>query len=151
MSRPALREFQVAPDPEDGRLSRPVPGIDQDGKPMNQGGGQLFVGEKGIIWSNYSQRCVLLEEGSAEFTPPEPYIPNSIGHHAEWLNAIKNGGPTTCNFDYSGALTEAVLLGNVAFRTGEQLDWDAKNLSATNCPAADKFISKEYRPGWEVA
>ena len=75
----------------------------------------------------------------------------SIGHHAEWIKACKEGTPTTCNFDYSGALSEAVLLGNVAFRTGEALEWDAKTLTATNCAAADKYIRKQYRKGWEVA
>ena len=44
------------------------------------------------------------------FQPPEPTIPNSIGHHREWIEACKTGGPTTCNFGYSGPLTEAALL-----------------------------------------
>jgi hypothetical protein len=43
-----------------------------------------------------------------------------------------------------------VLLGNVSYRVGQALDWDAKNLVATNCSAADSFITKEYRSGWEV-
>ena len=41
-------------------------------------------------------------------------------------------------------------MGNVAFRVGEKLAWDAENLKATNCPAADKYIRKEYRKGWEI-
>ena len=40
--------------------------------------------------------------------PPKPSIPRSIGHHREWIEACKRGGPTTCNFDYSGTLAEAV-------------------------------------------
>ena len=55
-----------------------------------------------------------------------------------------------CNFDYSGALTESVLLGNVAYRTGKSLDWDAANLRATNAPEAADFVTKTYRKGWEV-
>ena len=42
-------------------------------------------------------------------------------------------------------------MGNVAFRTGKALEWDAKALKATNCEEADKYIRKEYRSGWEVA
>ncbi|HCS51154.1 MAG TPA: oxidoreductase, partial [Planctomycetaceae bacterium] len=53
--------------------------------------------------------------------------------------------------DYSGALTEAVLLGNVAYRVGERLEWDAENLKATNCSQADQYIRKTYREGWEVS
>jgi hypothetical protein len=41
-------------------------------------------------------------------------------------------------------------LGNVAFRTGEMLEWDAKSLTATNCPAAAKYVTKEYRKGFEI-
>jgi hypothetical protein len=85
-----------------------------------------------------------------DYTRPEPSIPDSIGHHEEWLAAIRTGSPTTCNFDYSGALTEAVMLGVVAFRSGEKIQWDAKNLKVTNSEAAQHFVSKEYRKGWEL-
>ena len=78
-------------------------------------------------------------------------IPNSIGHWAEWAEACKSRGPTTCNFDYSGALAEAVLLGNVSYRAGgKKLTWDADSLKATNCPEADAFIKREYRAGWTL-
>ena len=56
----------------------------------------------------------------------------------------------SCNFDYSGALTEAALLGNVAYRAGQKLTWDAVALKATNCPKADRFIRREYRAGWTL-
>jgi hypothetical protein len=48
-------------------------------------------------------------------------------------------------------LTESVLLGNVAYRSGEALEWDAANLKVTNSTAADKYLRKEYRSGWEVS
>ncbi len=115
------------------------------------GSGVMFMGSEGNMFANYGSYRLFPAEKFADFKPPEPSIPPSIGHHAEWIKACKDGSPTTCNFDYSGALTEAVLLGNVAYRTGEKLEWDAKNLKATNCAAADKYISKEYRAGWEVA
>jgi hypothetical protein len=83
--------------------------------------------------------------------PPAASIPNSIGHWAEWAQACKTRGPTTCNFDYSGALAEAVLLGNVSYRAGGQkLAWDAAALKATNCSAADDFIRRQYRSGWTL-
>jgi len=114
------------------------------------GSGVMFIGSEGKMFANYSSYKLFPAEKFADFKPPEPTIPNSIGHHAEWIKACKDGSPTTCNFDYSGALTEAVLLGNVAYRTGEKLQWDAKTLKAANCPAADKFVRKQYRKGWEV-
>ena len=114
------------------------------------GSGVMFIGSEGKMFANYGSYRLFPTEKFANFKPPEPTIAPSIGHHAEWIKACKDGSPTTCNFDYSGALTEAVLLGNVAYRTGEKLEWDAKTLKATNCPAADKYIRKEYRAGWEV-
>jgi len=52
------------------------------------------------------------------------------------------------NFDYAGWTTEANHLGNVAYRVGKKLQWDAERMKATNAPEADKFIRREYRKGW---
>jgi hypothetical protein len=93
---------------------------------------------------------LLPEAQFADFQPPTPFIPDSIGHHQEWIEACKTGGPTTCNFDYSGALTEAALLCNVALRTGEKLTWDARNLKAVGSPKADTLLRRQYRAGWTL-
>jgi predicted dehydrogenase len=110
----------------------------------------LFLGSKGMLIADYTKHELLPQEKFADFQRPEPFIPNSIGHHREWIQACKTGGPTTCNFDYSGALAEAALLCNVALRTGQKLTWDAKSLKATNCPQADAFLRREYRKGWSL-
>ena len=112
--------------------------------------GVLFVGDKGALVADYDRHKLLPEDQYRDFARPAQTFPRSAGHHAEWIAACKDGQPTTCNFDYSGALTEAVLLGNVSFRTGEKLLWDAANLKATNCPAAAEFIHREYRSGWTL-
>ena len=109
------------------------------------GSGVMFIGTEGMMFADYGSYRLFPAEKFTGFKAPEPTIPKSIGHHAEWIKACKEGTPTTCNFDYSGALSEAVLLGNVAFRAGKPLEWDAENLKATNCPEADQFIRKEYR------
>ncbi|MEC8474622.1 MAG: gfo/Idh/MocA family oxidoreductase, partial [Planctomycetota bacterium] len=114
------------------------------------GSGVMFVGTEGKMFADYSKYRLFPSDKYQKFTPPKQSIPDSIGHHAEWIKACKDGSPTTCNFDYSGALTEAVLLGNVSYRTGKQLDWDGATLKATNCREADKYIRKQYRAGWEV-
>ena len=112
--------------------------------------GVMFVGTNGMMFADYGSYKLFPQEEFADFDPPEKTIPDSIGHHSEWIRACMEGTPTTCNFTYSGALTETVQLGSVAFRTGEALEWDATNLRATNTDAAAKFVSKEYRAGWEV-
>ena len=113
--------------------------------------GVMFVGTKGKMFADYHGNRLFPAETFADYKRPAQTIPTSIGHHAEWIKACKEGTPTTCNFDYSGALTESVLLGGVAYRTGKSLDWDGATLKATNAPEADKYIRKQYRKGWEVA
>ncbi len=114
------------------------------------GSGNLFVGEKGSLYADYGGYKLYPEKDFMGFTPPPKSIPDSIGHHKEWLQACRTGDPTTCNFDYASALTETVLLGNVAFRTGQKLEWDSTAMKATNCPDADKFLRREYRTGWTL-
>ena len=108
----------------------------------------LFVGQNGQILSDYSKHELLLGPNVKDFKRPEPTIPPSMGHHAEWIHACKTGAPTTCHFGYSGPLTEANHLGNVAYRAGKKLEWDAANMKFPNAPEAEKFLGREYRKGW---
>ncbi len=131
-----------------GSNNRPeVPDIKDPNRWPN---GVLFVGSKGKLVADYGKHQLLPEEAFADFKRPEPFIPPSIGHHQEWIRACKTGEKTTCDFGYSGPLTEAVLLGNVSFRVQSPLEWDWKNLKATNCPEADRFTRREYRRGWKL-
>ncbi len=140
---------------------RPLALLKQDGlvkaetlttplNPAKWGSGVLFIGAKGMLLADYGRRLLLPQDRFAGFTPPAPTIPNSVGHHKEWLVACKTGGATTCHFGYSGPLTETALLGTVAFRTGEKLAWDAEALKATNCPKADRYVRRPYRAGWTL-
>ncbi len=125
---------------------------DPSGKSLSEWGlGVLFVGDKGMLAADYGRYVLLPQDKFTDFKAPEKSIPASIGHWREWVQACKTGSPTTCNFDYSGALTETVLLGIVAFRAGAKLDWDAAALKARNSSKADAFVTKEYRKGFEVA
>jgi predicted dehydrogenase len=126
------------------------PEFAKDDKTLQWPNAVLFMGSDGMLIADYGKHQLLPEEKFAGFQPPEPFIPNSIGHHREWAEACKTGGPTTCNFGYSGALTEAALLCNVALRTGRKIIWDAQNLKAIGCPEADKFIRRQYRDDWTL-
>lgn len=124
---------------------------DHAGRPLSSWGkGVLFVGDKGMLAADYSKRQLLPKEKFADFQPPQPTIADSPGHWNEWVTACKTGSPTLCNFDYAGALTETVLLGLAAYRTGQRLEWDAANLQATNTPTAEQYLTKQYRKGFEV-
>jgi predicted dehydrogenase len=110
----------------------------------------LFVGDQGMLQADYTRRVLLPEKKFADYRPPAPTIPDSPGHYAEWVAACKTGSPTGCNFDYAGALTEAALLGNVAYRAGKPLEWDAAALRCKNCPEAEALLRREYRKGWTL-
>jgi predicted dehydrogenase len=125
------------------------PSLFAQGKLPEWGNGILFVGSKGMLLADYGKRKLLPEKDFADFTPPKPSIPNSIGHYKEWVQACKHGGPTTCNFDYSGALTEAVLLGNVSYRLGRPIEWDARKLQANEADA-EKYLRPRYRKPWTL-
>ncbi len=112
------------------------------------GSGVLFVGEKGMLLSDYDKHLLLPEAQFKDFPRPAPSIPPSLGHHREWIHAAKTGAPTTCHFGYSGPLTIANHLGNVAFRAGKKLEWDDRNLRIPNAPGAEAFLGREYRKGW---
>jgi predicted dehydrogenase len=112
--------------------------------------GVLFLGDKGMLVSDYDKHALLPEERFRDFKRPEMFLPASLGHHSEWIHACKTGAPTTCNFGYSGWLTEANHLGNVAYRVGKKIEWDAANLRVTNAPEAAAYIRREYRKPWKL-
>ncbi len=112
--------------------------------------GVLFVGDQGMLLADYGQHVLLPEDKYRDYQRPAPSIPASLGHHAEWLHACKTGEPTTCNFAYAGWLTEANHLGNVAYRVGKKLEWDAAALTASNAPEAAPLIRRTYREGWHL-
>jgi predicted dehydrogenase len=127
-------------------VKRPPSPPDQD--LQKWGIGVLFVGDKGKLLADYGRRILLPEEQYKDFKAPSPTIPPSPGHYQEWINACKTGSPTLCNFDYSGKMIEHNLLGTVAYRVNQKLEWDAVKMQATNCPQAERFIQGQYREGW---
>lgn len=116
----------------------------------NWGIGVTFIGDKGVLTSDYGKHVLSPSEQYKEYKYPEQ-LPDSLGHYNEWVLACKGGPESLCNFDYSGSLIEHNLLGNCAHRAGNKhLDWDPVKFSFTNDSAADKFLTKEYRDGWDI-
>ena len=114
------------------------------------GDGVLFVGDKGMLLSDYNKHVLLPEKEFTGFAAPTPSIPRSPGNYVEWIAACKGGKPPAADFQYSGWLTEANHLGNVAYRVGKKLTWDAAKMRATNAAEADQYVHREYRKGWEL-
>jgi len=138
----------------DGGNEPPRPEELEEGRRIGDNdGGSLFVGSKGKIlapgWCAASPR-IIPETKMKEYSQPPKTIPRSPGHHAEWIEACKTGKPTTANFDFAGRLTEAMLAGNIAVRTGGKLKWDGPNMTCTNIPQANQYTHCLYRKGWAL-
>ena len=114
------------------------------------GNGVLFVGDKGMILSDYGKHVLLPEEKFMDFERPPQTIPDSPGQHEEWLIACRTGAPTGSPFSYAGLLTEANHLGNVAFRAGQRIEWNHADMKIPNCPDAERFLAREPRKGWSL-
>jgi len=72
--------------------------------------------------------------------------------YQEWITGIKTGDPDrpSCPFSYAGPLTEAYLLGNIALKVGQKIEWDARAMRVTNCEKANQYVKRQYRKGWEI-
>jgi predicted dehydrogenase len=135
----------------DGGIKPPTPEALPAGTSL-QSRGVLFVGSKGVIVCGGAGQPPRLfpADRASEFTRPAPTLPRSRGHHRDWLDAIKGGEPAGSNFAYGARLTEIVLLGVAALRTGKILDWDPAAMKARGLPAADAVIDEPRRKGWEL-
>lgn len=142
----------------DGGLKPPRPDELEENRPMKiaeeeEDEGLLFVGDRGkILCSFHGGHPQLIPESKMRnYKQPPKTLPRSPGNEREWLDAckgskVKPGG----NFEFSGLVTETLLLGNVASRTGQKLSWDRANLKVPNSDAAQKLVSPERRKGWEL-
>jgi len=131
------------------------------------GSGCVLIGDKGKIFSpdDYGARFFLQMKGEKEMTDSKSHdavktIPQVIPRnafqgdadkrqHLEWIAACKGGPTPYSNFDIAAYLTEIILLGCVAMRTGKKLEWDGPNMRATNAPEAMQFVKRTNRKGWE--
>jgi hypothetical protein len=136
----------------DGGLKPPRPEELEAKRPLGEEG-LLFIGDRGTILCGFSGRRPQLipEAKMAAYTEPARTLPRSPGNEREWLDACRGGKiKPGANFEFSGVVAEALLLGNVALRTGEKLIWDSANLKAVNVASAAPYIRPERRSGWTL-
>lgn len=138
----------------DGGLMPQLPPELEPGKDLLPNG-TLVVGSKATVFADtyYASVRVLPDAKMRDLAPnlPPKTIPRiKGGHFAEWVGACKGGTPAGSNFDHAAALTETVLLSNVAVRARRPIDWNSAAMKVTNLPGANAFITKPYRPGFGV-
>ena len=109
----------------------------------------LFIGSDGMLLCGFDTWSLLPAEKFADYAGPKQTIPKSPGFHREWLDACRGGPPATCNFDFTGPLTESVLLANIAYRVQGEFDWDAAAMKSSR-DDVNGLLRREYRRGWEV-
>ena len=142
----------------DGGLMPPRPEELEEGRKMgDEDGGVLFIGDKGMLMAGcYGRSPRLIPESKMQaFQRPAPSIPRvpggENGHEKDWIRACKGGEPATSNFDYSGPLSEMVLMGNLAVRFPDRrLLWDGEKMQVTNDAAANEYVRRVYREGWSL-
>jgi len=133
---------------------KPSPDLVKDHK--LESNGIILIGDKDTLYvpSYWGAGSFLSGAKVEDFKTIPESLPRPPGfernHHQEWLDACKGGPKALSNFDYSGPMTEAVLLGNVALRVGKKIQWDSKKLNVTNVPEANQYLRTEYRTGWKV-
>jgi predicted dehydrogenase len=132
-------------------------GLDADEELGDSDGGLIFHGDKGIlICGCYGRQPRVFPESLREATEKVsktiPRIPGGLdGHEKDWVRACKGGVPASSNFDYSGPLTETVLMGNLAVRfPNQKLLWDGEKMQVTNHKEANTFVRRQYRQGWTL-
>lgn len=151
--------------------NKPAPEITAEIEAMTgsvPGSGCVLIGDKGKIFSpdDYGARFFVKLNGEKELSDSKSHaavsaIPQTIPRnafqgdadrrqHLEWIAGCKGGPTPYSNFDIAAYLTEIILLGCVALRTGKKLEWDGPNMRATNAPEAAQYVRRASRKGWNI-
>ena len=151
-SRPAVRLHWY-----DGGLMPARPPFIPDDQPLarGDGGGGVFVGERGILtYETYGNNPTVYPAAvAAEAERVPKSVPRvEVSHEMNWVNACKGQGEASSPFSYAAPLTEVMLLPIVALRAGQGrvLHYDGAAMRVTNVPEANQWLTREYRAGWSL-
>jgi predicted dehydrogenase len=140
----------------DGGLLPPTPpGFPADLR-MSPEGGVLFVGSRGMLMhETYGEKPTLigagLDERAARIPQSLPRITGGLGgHEMNWIRAIRGEEKISCPFEYAVPLNETMILGIVALRADQPIEYDGVAGRVTNAPDANQYLSRTYRKGWEL-
>jgi predicted dehydrogenase len=149
---------------KDGKRNLPPDDLfPKDFKPSDSG--SLMIGSLGQMYSpsDYgAEQTLWPEEKFKDLKDPERILPRieagegrrngDDDHKREWVAAIRAGKPQDAlsNFDYAATLTEAMLLGNVAVRSGESFHYDPESGRISDSPKAAKYLKPHFRQGWTL-
>lgn len=133
----------------DGGLKPPRPRELEAGRAWPDEG-TLLVGDRGKLLISWGSTRLIPESKMKAYKQPPPTLPRRENIWEEWFDAIRGGPAASCNFDVAAPLTEWVLLGNIAIRTGKELAWDGQAMTFTNAPEGNTLLKEPYREGWAL-
>jgi predicted dehydrogenase len=136
----------------DGGLMPPAPPDMSPGQRLPDNG-VLYIGSAGKMFhGSHGGTPQLLPASLMEKARSIPRtMERSPGHYEEWVQACRGGKRPAAGFDYSGPMTETVLLGVLSLRSpGTRLEWDAEHQKIKNAPELNQFVHIEYRKGWTL-
>jgi hypothetical protein len=139
----------------DGGLMPPRPAVIPDDLALNREGGVMFIGTKGVLMhETYGARPKLYPEALMEEAAAVPKsLPRvSLSHELNWAAAIKKQAEPSSPIEYAARLTETMLLGIVALRTGQgrKILYDGNAMAVSNIAEANQYLTREYRAGWSL-
>ena len=140
----------------DGGLMPPTPPGMPAGARMDPGGGVLYIGDQGMLMhETYGEKPTLIGDGVAEraqaVAQALPRIQGGMGgHEMNWIRAIRGEEAISSPFATAVPLTETMLLGVVALKAGQAIDYDGAAGRVTNVADANRHLDREYRKGWEL-
>jgi predicted dehydrogenase len=117
--------------------------------------GVMFKGTEGYLISSFENRVLVPFGDKADMSyynrrPKDEILPDMGHFQKEWTNACKTDLKTSCDFDYGGTALEQMLLGLVAYRVGEKIEYDGEKGKVTNSRKANKLLGRKYRKGWTL-
>jgi len=113
--------------------------------------GMMFVGDKGKILAGFrGEDPKLIPETRMKAVASEKPEESDRGGQEVWINAFRNNTQTQGSFINAVPVTETILLGAVALRARKRVEYDSIKMEITNVPEANKFLTREYRQGWEL-
>jgi predicted dehydrogenase len=146
-------------------------GLPVDAQMSVGGEGVIYSGEKGKLLTAYMAQAprILSPDGVLAATLPplspsnEPFQPSrpelggsasggDTAHYLEWIHACHGGTPASANYSFEAPIVESLMLGNVAIRTQELLEWDTAAFRLTRgSERATALLTPQYRAPWSAS
>ncbi|MBL8771070.1 MAG: Gfo/Idh/MocA family oxidoreductase [Phenylobacterium sp.] len=140
----------------DGGLLPPTPPGFPSNLIMSPDGGVLFLGSRGMLMhETYGERPILIGEGlkeaAAQVPKTLPRIAGGLqGHELNFVRAVTGEEAISCPFADAVPLNETMMLGVVSLLAGRAIEWDGAAGRVTNAAEANRWLTRNYRKGWEL-